>query len=297
MSANAIPITSFIDKSLKKGSKKSVADYYKELFLSIRVSLDGFSFSVYEPEKNKHLALVSYLLQEIEDYDVLCEELNDIFSKEELLQRYYPKVNVLFESAKSTLIPLPLFDPNELKTYLKFNHALHPKEEVHYDKLINLEACNVYAVPKVLKEKLRDKFAKYNISNFNSSLIEVLLINHKNQNLNNTVFVNIRNSSFDVIYIDGLKLVLINTFRYRTKEDFAYFLLFVLNQLKLNPEEVKIVFMGEIDKNSNLYEIAYKYIRYIEFIERNDYFKYSYVFDDVPTNHQYNLLNVNMCEL
>ncbi|MEA3399321.1 MAG: DUF3822 family protein, partial [Patescibacteria group bacterium] len=41
----------------------------------------------------------------------------------------------------------------------------------------------------------------------------------------------------------------------------AYFLLFVLEQLKLNPEEIELIFIGAIEKSSNLYEIIFKYIR------------------------------------
>ncbi|MCF8386315.1 MAG: DUF3822 family protein [Bacteroidales bacterium] len=295
MSANAILIANHTDKSLIQDTKKSTSDY-RAYDLFLRVSLEGFTLNVYDKDKNKHLALKSYLMQEVKDFDELCQELHALFVKEELLQRYYPNVKVLFEGQKNTLIPYPLFDINELSNYLRFNHPLRQKEEISYDDLQNLEAYHVYAVPVPLKNFLANKFTRFKIQNYISSLIEILLINNKNQRLENTAFVNVRNSFFDIIHIEGNKLLLANSFRYRTREDFAYYLLYVLHQSGLNPEDVRVIFMGEIDKNSNLYEISYQYIRNIEFIARNDFFRYSYVFDDVPVGYYYNLLNTGLCE-
>lgn len=295
--SDALLTTSHIDKSLKGDSGKSFSDYYKVLHLSILLGQDGFSFSVMEPEQNKHLALVSYRIEKAEDSEEVAHAIDRIFGENQLLQRFYPQVNVLYESTKSTLIPSPLFDPAELKTYLKFNHKVLKQEEVYYDKLQNLEAVNVYAIPVILRSKLKEKFTRINLVNYNSSLIETLLISNKNVWLENTVFVNVRRSQFDMIYILGDKLVFSNTFNYRTPEDFAYFLLFTLNQLGMNPESVVAVLLGEIDKNSPLWEIAWKYIRNMELLGRNDFFKYSYVFDDLPENHFYNLLNFSLCGL
>lgn len=297
MPSNAVLIASHIDKSLSKEAKRSHSDYYREYSLTVRLSTDGFSFSILDLERNKYIALESYILQEITSFGDLAHEAGAIIDQNDLLKRYFPKVLILFESNKTTIIPSALYDPSELNSYLKFNHKLTRDEEIIADRLVNLEAYNIHAVPDCIKEKLRDKFANFRLVNYSSALIESILISNKNQPIENTLFINARSSAFDVVYIEGRQLGLFNSFRYRTKEDFAYFLLFAIEQLKLNPESVKIVLMGEIDKNSNNYEIVYKYIRNIEFAERNDFFKYSYVFDDIPSWYYYNLINANLCEL
>jgi Protein of unknown function (DUF3822) len=296
MSANAQLIAKHIDKSLTRETKKSASDY-KAYSLSIRVSLDGFSFAVYDQDKNRFLALNAYSFEGLKDDDDLCKELHGIFLSNELLRRYYPNIRVLFEGTKSTMVPFPLFDINEKRTYLEFNHKLSANEDVFHDELTNLEAYNVFAAPKQLHAFFKDKLARFKFIHYTSSLVETLLINHKNQNLENSIFVNVRDTSFDVVFIKGQKLKLLNSFRYRTQEDFAYYLLHVLYQLNLNPENVKVVFLGSIDKNNKLYEIMYRYIRNIGFIGRNEYFKYSYVFDNMPSSYYYNLLNAQLCEL
>lgn len=297
MVSNAIPIISYIDKALSKETRRTRNDYYKDFQLSIRVSPDGLSFNILDLERNRHLALVSYLLQEIPDFDELVKELNSIFNEHELLQRYYASTRVLLETPKSTLVPSALFEKSRVNDYLKFNHIINRREEAGYDQMNNLEAFNLYAIPIKLKEFFKTKFARFKMLHYLSPLIDLLLLLTKNQPATDKVYVNVRNNVFDLIYIDKGKLIFANSFSYRTPEDFAYFLLYSMEQLQLNPEEVQLILLGEIDKSSKLYEIIYRYIRHINFIRRNEFFKYSYVFDELPDWHFYNLLNLAQCEL
>ena len=88
-----------------------------------------------------------------------------------------------------------------------------------------------------------------------------------------------------------------NAFKYKTKEDFIYYLIFVLDQLKLNPEEIELVLSGLIDKNSKLFEMVYKYVRNITFPPLDASYNYSYIFNDIPSHQYSNLLNLFLCEL
>ena len=296
MSYNWVQLRSYIDKALIKADS-AYSEFNKNYILSIRLSLDGFSFCITSEDKNKHLALESYLIQEAGDYTILSEILDQLIDHLEILKKRFNKVFVMFEGTKSTLIPSPLFDEDSLEHYLKFNHKVDSDELILFDRLSNLQAYNVFALPQKIKDLISSRFINYKIIHYNSSLIEELLVRHKNQNLTNRVFANVRQSYLDIVVPEGDKIIFHNSFRYKTIEDFAYFLIFVLEQLKLNPESVELVLTGEIDKSSKYYEILYKYIRNIEFIERNDFFKYSYVLDELPSNYFYNLLNVSTCEL
>lgn len=296
MSSNIIRLYSYIDKALfKAGSHQS--DFKKDYILSIQIALDGFSFTILDQDKNKYLALEKYTIQEIDNYVLLCEDLNKVLDSIDVIKRRFNRVIVLFEGNKSALVPNPLFDENAIDQYLKFNYKVDSDEVILYDKLINLQAYNVFAIPQQVRELIKNKFVNYSICHFSSSLIESLLIKHKNQEIPKRIFINVRESSFDIVVLEDSKLAFFNSFPFRTKEDFVYFIIFVLEQLKLNPENVDLTLMGEIDKSSKLYEILFKYVRNIQLMERNDFYSYSYVLDDIPSNHYYNLLNASLCEL
>ena len=119
---------------------------------------------------------------------------------------------------------------------------------------------------------------------------------HKNLQFQKRIFVNVRNSYLDIIITEERKLLYYNSFNYRSKEDFIYYVIFVLEQLKLNPEEIDLILSGYIDKNSKIFDIIFNYVRNIRFQGLTDSFKYSYIFNDIPSHYYFNLLNVGLCE-
>jgi hypothetical protein len=68
--------------------------------------------------------------------------------------------------------------------------------------------------------------------------------------------------------LKGAKLLFNNTFRFKTKEDFLYFMLFAMEQLQLDAETVQVIFMGMITEDSKIAELVTRYVRNIRF--KND---------------------------
>jgi hypothetical protein len=67
------------------------------------------------------------------------------------------------------------------------------------------------------------------------------------------------------VFVTGPKgLLLANSFRCQTAEDFLYFIILVYQQLGLDTHEVPLEISGEIVPESQLYQLLYKYIRHIE---------------------------------
>ena len=88
MSYNWVQLRSYIDKALIKADS-AYSEFNKNYILSIRLSLDGFSFCITSEDKNKHLALESYLIQEAEDYTILSEILDQLIDHLEILKKRF----------------------------------------------------------------------------------------------------------------------------------------------------------------------------------------------------------------
>ena len=71
---------------------------------------------------------------------------------------------------------------------------------------------------------------------------------------------------FEIVVIENGQLMFYNSFVYQTKEDLIYFILFTVEQLKLDPETIPITLIGDLTKDDERYEIIYKYIRFVDFI-------------------------------
>lgn len=283
-------ITSLFDKALSTEASK----YCR---LSIQFSTDGFSFCVFDVSRNKLSAIEVYEFHNVSTVIVLNSILNQIIEKSHWLKAEYEKTEIIFESLKSTLVPVALFDHNHVNEYLTLNHQRDLGEVIGNDHLRQLDAENIFAIPEILVNTLREHFPGAGIHHFASSLIESVLIKFKNMGSGPVMFVNVRKSWLDIMVLSKGKLQFFNSFRYREKEDFVYFIIFVFEQLNLNPESTDLKLMGEIPKLSPLFDLTFKYVRNVGFAERGTENTFSYVFDEIPQHYYFNLLNLHQCEL
>lgn len=283
------PYISLIDKSFRESETKNYT-------LSMQISLHGLVFSLFSEERNKFVVLETYAFSDIENPDKIPLQLDLILNERPWFAFPYKKVFVLFQNSNSTLIPSVLFEEDKKDLYLGFNQVLEENSRIFYDELTNTSAFNIYYLPNSVAEKLKTIWPNSIIKHSSSVLIESLMRNFKNKIDQKTLFINLNISSFDIVNLKSNKLFYFNNFGYRTKEDFIYFLLSAIEHLNLNPEDVNVVLMGEIQKGMEIYEMIYQYIRNYSFIERNQNFAYSYILDDSKPHVNYILQNSVQCE-
>lgn len=278
------------DKALEHKASK----YYR---LSIQVSPDGFSFCIYDHNLEKYMALASWDFQDIANDLALTLLLKEFLPGIDWLKQPFAQTSIIVETPQCTLVPNALFKSGQAEKYLRFNHYVDHAHLVKHDYLPLLDAENIWAVPQNVYDTLSEFFPDAAIHHHSSSLIEALMLQNKNRGTEENVFVNVRKSQFDVVVLQGNNLLLYNAFKYRTREDFIYFLVYVLEQLNLNPEQVDVTLLGEIMKISSVYEMAYKYVRNIRFGKRNSDYRFSYVFDEMPEHFYFNLIHLQQCGL
>lgn len=75
------------------------------------------------------------------------------------------------------------------------------------------------------------------------------------------MFVNVYQNNFQLIVIENNQLLLSNHFNYQSKEDFAYYVLFVAEQLKMDANSFVLTLYGNIKEKDDVYQILYKYVR------------------------------------
>jgi hypothetical protein len=259
--------------------------------------LDGFSFCIFDISRNKYSGIEAYSFHDVSTPLVLNNIINELIPKTDWLNQQYYETRIILESPKSTLIPLPLFDSDHTADYLRFNHYLDFGDKILYDRLPNLGAANVFAIPEFILHTCQRFFPGARLHHFTSSLIENLLILNKNQDECPVIFAYVRKSWFDLLVLKGKNLLFINSFKYKAKEDFVYFLIYVMDQLNLNPEKTELTLLGEITKISSLFELTFKYVRNVSFGKRTQDYEFSYIFDEIPEHFYFNLLSLQQCEL
>jgi hypothetical protein len=228
--------------------------------LSIQVSLSGLSFCIL----NTHTNTFNYYKyikfgKKLNPSDVL-DQLVHHFNTETDLQQTFKAVKVIHDNELSALVPKPLFNEDYLADYLKFNSKILRTDFITYDYIIANDSVNVYVPYININNYLYDRYGEFEFKHFSTIVLENILTLEKNL-VSNKMFVHVCDNHFEIIILENNQLKLFNTFEYSTKEDFIYYILFTAEQLQLNPEEFPLVLLGNITKDDDLYNMAYKYVR------------------------------------
>ena len=192
--------------------------------------------------------------------------LKSAFEKGELQNSEFDSIAVSHSNSLSALVPKPFFNKENLSDYLQYNFKVLENDYITYDEFSTDEMVNVYIPFVHINNYLFDKFGSFEYKHSASVLTELLLATYKNEDKIH-FFVHVESESFQLIVLKNKKLEFFNNFNFKTKEDFIYYILFTSEQLKLNPEEFILTFLGEIEKESELYDIVFKYVRNIEFLD------------------------------
>jgi hypothetical protein len=252
--------------------------------LILEIGDKTFGYSIRDIEKNKYIALGYFRNQR-----------NDILNAHAWMDKPFHSVHGIVANARVTLIPESLYLESEKTSYFNFLHEKEPGEVVLSDKLEHLGIYSVYSIPGNCINELNKKFTNISFCHISSHLIGNIWMTVKNKN-GQMVFLNLREEQFDLLAFEGNKLKYSNVFTFQTAEDIAYYVIFVFEQLNLNPEEITLTLSGTIDRFSPVYDVLFRYIRNIDFVSRNEGFNYSYFFKDIPGHFYFSLLNSSSCE-
>jgi hypothetical protein len=277
-------LQSFIDEAF---DAKKTASYE----LMLQLSVNQLLIAVNDRSKNKYIALEEYTFGSVYNFDAVAELLDPLLKESILAHHKFQSVVCTIVNSLSTLVPNALFEEDRKKMYLKFNTALEGNELVMVDDIKSLEAKNVFALPFTIKAKLNYHFNNIKYHHASSTLIDSLVADNINKP-GKKLFIHVQSTHFEAVVIENKNLLFYNTFNHYSAEDFIYYLLFVCEQMQLNPETAEVTILGEIEKNSAIYSIANKYIRNLKFGERSDDASdYSYQLQTLPKHYYYTLFN------
>lgn len=260
------------------------------LKLSIQASLSGLSFCVLNNETNTIDYLKIFNFDRKLNPNEILLKLEQSFEDEDELKQAFSNILVIHKNELSTIVPSALFNEDNLADYLKFNNKILSTDYVAFDQIDLNDSVNVYIPFMNINNYLYERFGEFTYKHFSTVLIEQVLNAEKNAE-KPKMYVNVSNENFEIVIVANGKLQFYNSFEYTTKEDFIYYILFTAEQLKLNPESFELIFTGNIDSKDDLYNITYKYVRFVFFSKRLDNFKFSQQAQPTNNHSQFVILN------
>ena len=267
-------------------------DLQYDLFLE--VGFEQFSVCVVEVNSKFSSALVQYHLQKVNSWVSLVEKLEEVFNGEDLFKRKYRKVHCSVINQKSTLVPSAVFEKEKEALLLGLNVSLEVEDLIYSERLKQMDAVNVFAISAVLKLGIQKQFPLVEFHHYSTALLENILLENK-KNSDNNVVVNVHVSYFEIVLVNQKNLIFYNTFHYTCAEDVVYYLLFVFEQFNINAETIKVTITGELDRNSTIYSLLYKYVRELSFGQKPSSLKYCSKLETLPKHFFYSLYSLQLC--
>ncbi|MFO7830096.1 MAG: DUF3822 family protein [Bacteroidales bacterium] len=277
----------FVDETLDINLTQS---YY----LSIQVGLNGLSFCILDPVRNKYIALEHQNFKSNQLFEDYLKDVEDYIEKNELLSQQYKKTKLIWLSTKNILVPNDFFDASKLKQLVEINHQLDDLDEIHFKSLKYNDIVSAFIVPNLIATLFLKKYPQIEFYNQQLPFINHIIQKHHSEQIRS--FINIQEDFFELAVTKNGQILIYNSFNYTTANEMVYFILFALEQKKIDHKNTELVVSGFLDKKSEAYQALKKFIKIVKFDQLPDDFTYSYTFNKIPHHTYTNLFNLNHCE-
>ncbi|MFC6999545.1 DUF3822 family protein [Rufibacter roseus] len=254
---------------------------------------------VLDAERNKFVALEDYESARPVTVEGAVEMLRELSNSSLLLQQQkWNQVRIGIKNQQFTLIPETLFDRNAREEYLQLNAVIEPDEEVisHYAHP-RLELMNVFTIPNKLEQWANNYFAGSRVEfvHQTSALMEGFL-HMAEPHAKPQLYIYVDKNYVTLVVLQNMKLEFCNSFYFASYEDFIYFVLFVLQEKKMNPDQDQVIVWGELLLDSDLHDVLRKYIRNVKFGKKPTAVGYSYRFETLFEHRNFDLYSLHFCD-
>lgn len=276
-------MTASLNPYISQFGEEFDAEKSSQYRMAIQCSLGGLSFALLDTATDTLVALECYLSDLLADSNDLFRTLERALEDKGLNNKNFLSVSCLIDNRLCVLVPDTLFNEADLSKYLDFTTPIPESHTVVSELLESAQCHTVYALMKALQHKMLNKWENTSIRHSSSVFINGMMQNKES----NGIFVNVRNRNFDMLIKKDGKLLFFNNFKFNTKEDFAYFLLFAMEQNGFSGKETPVCFSGLIQPASDVIDLCGRYLKDIRFVEDTHTLQVSKALDEVPFQYYF----------
>lgn len=238
--------------------------------LAILLTPNGFSYcTLLENEKGKKYNTPNeFRVDEIYPQQIEKEIENELKTNL-IFHQPYQHIHLAFMSPKMQVVPTDFMDL-PTNALLQLNPIDEDKNVYLDSPLQSTDASIVYEIPHFIKNTLLQMDNLKEVQLFHAG--QVFLDNLEVQENQEEVFLNLNDNVLEIAVYKASKLHLYNHFVIESVEDFLYYVLVVINQLDLDPNELHLKTFGQITNISDYYKQLKKHVRHINLGLKDEHF-------------------------
>ncbi|MBN2613821.1 MAG: DUF3822 family protein [Bacteroidales bacterium] len=268
----------------------SIADS-KNYHISIQVNPDGVCFCMLDTRAGHYVGFKKYSFDPITDVERLTNKLEEIIDADEELKPAFGSSAMIWATQKSTFVPDVFFDETNLRDYFEFNHPLDELDEIHYNNIEETAACNVFAIPTYPANLFYTRFRGIKYFHQATPFVKASLTDFAQPD---AMHLNLNNGFFDIAVKKQGRLVLYNTFLFRNETDLIYYVLYIVNQLGIDPQGIPLTLCGELSDRVAYQETLAKYLPNMMYYEPASP-AFTVIFERINRHKYFNLFYLYNC--
>ena len=227
--------------------------------LSIRLSADGFSFSIHHPQDEGDFFCASYPVNV--SYSMTANIRKMIQATEEL-KHPFGLTNILVDTPRFTPIPFDLYEDEQAEDFFYHNFQHADNEIVLCNVLGKSNVTLLFGMDKHAHQLLGEQFPHARIFACVSPLTEFFAKESRESN-NRQLYAHFRQNRMEIFAFDKGKLLLMNSFNCKQTSDQVYYLLYVWQQLGFNQEKDQLWLIGKPENQEGLTAELNKFLRQV----------------------------------
>ena len=228
----------------------------KQYTLSIRLSTDGFSFSIYNPIHDDSLSIIE---KGIDPSLSLTANLKAVFHESDFLNHPYKRVNIMIADKRFTIVPLELFEEEQAELLFYHNHQKRENEAVRRNILQKNNVVIVFGIDKSAYTFLKEQYPEAHFYSQSTPLIDYFSVKSRLGN-SKKMYTSIRQEGIDIYCFEKGRLLLANSFECTQTEDRIYYLLYVWKQLEFDQKRDELHLTGTLPDKEVLMNELKKFI-------------------------------------
>lgn len=259
--------------------------------LSLFISHNSLIFSISSANYGQIHQLCHIQLTNEPGGGSFTEKIAGLLNNYQLPQKKFEKITISILNKDFTIVPEAFSNSSDIKEFLGFSSGITEVKNPIIHPIKNVKFCYVFDTDLI--QYLEKTFTKAIIKHAGAINADLIFSNHSL--INSNLFLSINDGFIELIAKEKNDLLFYNVFNYENNEDILYYLLFMMEQFKLNPLQIKLLIGGQIETTDALILSIKKYIKQVNFVVNNPSVKLEGELSKLPLHYYFTLLNQHLC--
>lgn len=282
--------TDFYEMVLSQKAERFDVDALSEYNLYLSVGNENFKLVVVDTNTGECLFLEHFRFYNSLPLHELIIALNRLYENHLFLKaNFWNQIYVSIQNTPFTLVPNEHFEEPYMSKYLKPTAKIAEDDYIFSYEQVSIEAQNIFVVQRDLVNWFKEVVYPSShviFTHQSTAFIEGIF----KGNLHSSpvqVHILVENRNLTIAVKRGNVLEFLNAFTFYTAQDFVYFVIFIIDELRLDPKTCPIYLYGNITTRSSIFDLIYRYVHHIIFIKDEfPQLKFSQDFESI-SQHQY----------